>query len=242
MPRQPRLDLPGIPQHVVQRGNDRRPCFFQPIDRVRYLDELREAATRHGCAIHAYVLMTNHVHLLVTPAQAGRVGRMMQALGRRYVRYVNDRYQRTGTLWEGRYRSCPVQSDEHLLRCYRYIELNPVRAAMTASPADYPWSSHAAHALGRADPLLTPHPQYLALGADAPMRQAAYRAWVAAAVPPEELDLIRLRLQRQHALGSECFRTMIEERLNRRAGPASIGRPPKNRGQSALSRPRESAL
>ncbi|WP_319936646.1 transposase [Novilysobacter selenitireducens] len=156
MPRLPRIDLPHIPQHVVQRGNDRRPCFFQPIDHVRYLDELRTAATRAGCAIHAYVLMTNHVHLLVTPGAGGQVGAMMQALGRRYVRYVNDRYGRTGTLWEGRYKACPVQSDAHLLRCYRYIELNPVRAAMVAKPGDHAWSSYAANALGTRDALVTP--------------------------------------------------------------------------------------
>ena len=225
MPRQSRIDLPGVAQHVVQRGNDRRPCFFQSIDHVRYRDELREATTRAGCAIHAYILMTDHVHLLVTPTETGQVGTMMQALGRRYVRYINDRYRRTGTLWEGRYKACPVQSDDHLLQCYRYIELNPVRAAMAGTPADYPWSSYAANALGGTDPLLTPHPQYLALGADAPSLHAAYRAWVAAAVSPEELDLIRLRLQRQHALGTDRFRTLIEDQLRRSAGPAKIGRP-----------------
>ncbi len=132
MPRQPRIDLPGVPQHLVQRGNDRRPCFFAPIDRTRYLDELRDAACRYGCAVHAYVLMTNHVHLLLTPARTGCVSTMMQSLGRRYVRYINDRYRRTGTLWEGRFKACPVQSDDHLLRCYRYIELNPVRAGMVS--------------------------------------------------------------------------------------------------------------
>lgn len=227
MPRQPRIDLPGIPQHVVQRGNDRRPCFFQSVDHVRYQDELREAATRNGCAIHAYVLMTNHVHLLVTPHDSGQVGLMMQSLGRRCVRYINDCYGRTGTLWEGRYKACPVQDDAHLLRCYRYIELNPVRAVMVEAPNDYPWSSHGANAMGQPDRLLTPHPQYLALGCDAAARQAAYRAWVDDAVSPEELEVIRLRLQRQHALGTDRFRAMIEEQLQRRAGPAMIGRPRK---------------
>lgn len=173
MPRQPRIDLPGIPQHVVQRGNDRRPCFFEPIDHVRYLDELTEAAGRAGCAIHACVLMTNHVHLLVTPGDTGRFGQMMQALGRRYVRYINDRYCRTGTLWEGRYKACPVQCDDHLLRCYRYIELNPVRAAMVADPADNRWSSYAANALRRTEALLAPHPVYLALASEPPDRLEA---------------------------------------------------------------------
>ena len=232
MPRQPRIDLPGIPQHVVQRGNDRRPCFFQTIDHARYLDELREVSTRAGCVVHAYVLMTNHVHLLVTPSDTAQVGPMMQALGRRYVRYINDRYRRTGTLWEGRYKACPVANDDHLLRCYRYIELNPVRAAMVATPADYRWSSHAANAQGQPDPLLTPHSRYLALGLDEASRLAAYRAWVAAAVSAEELELIRLRLQRQHALGTDRFRAMIEDQLQRRAGPAKIGRPSKRAPRS----------
>ncbi|MDQ3289394.1 MAG: transposase [Pseudomonadota bacterium] len=227
MPRQPRIDLPGIPQHVVQRGNDRRPCFFQTTDRVRYLDELLETTVRAGCAIHAYVLMTNHVHLLVTPTDTGQIGQMMQSLGRRYVRYINDRYRRTGTLWEGRYKACPVQTDDHLLRCYRYIELNPVRAAMVATPVEYQWSSHAANALGQPDPSITPHPQYLALGFDQASRLAAYRAWVADAISDDELELIRLRLQRQHALGTDRFRAMIEDQLQCRAGPAKIGRPRK---------------
>jgi putative transposase len=151
----------------------------------------------------------------------------MQALGRRYVRYVNDRYHRTGTLWEGRYKACPVESETYLLRCYRYIELNPVRAAMVPAPDDYRWSSYAANALGAHDPLLTPHAAYLALGADAPARQRAYRALVAEALTPDDLELIRLRLQRQHALGSDRFQACIEAQLSRRAGPAKIGRPRK---------------
>ena len=150
---------------------------------------------------------------------------MMQALGRRYVRYVNDRYGRTGTLWEGRYKACPVQSDAHLLRCYRYIELNPVRAAMAAAPGDHPWSSYAANALGTRDALVTPHPQYLALGGDEAARLSAYRAWVAESVTPEELETIRNRLQRQQALGTDRFTAMIEEQLGRSIRPGRIGRP-----------------
>ena len=136
MPRSLRVDLPGVAQHVMQRGNDRRPCFFVEIDYIRYLQDLREIARREGCAVHAYVLMTNHVHLLMTPGATGSIGRTMQALGRRYVRYVNDRHGRTGTLWEGRYKACLVGTDQYLLRCYRYIEFNPVRAAMVARPED----------------------------------------------------------------------------------------------------------
>jgi len=137
VPRQPRLDLGGVAQHIVQRGNDRQPSFFTDVDRGRYLLELRKLSRGWGCAIHAYVLMTNHVHLLAKPRERGAIGRLMQALGRRYVRFVNDRHCRTGTLWEGRYKACLVASDEHLLRCYRYIELNPVRAGMVPVPSDY---------------------------------------------------------------------------------------------------------
>jgi putative transposase len=227
MPRPLRIDLPDVPQHIVQRGNDRRPCFFQPIDRLRYLDDLRDISRRAGCAVHAYVLMTNHVHLLLTPTAPGQVSHVMQALGRRYVRYINDRYRRTGTLWEGRYKSCPVESDDHLLRCYRYIDLNPVRAAMVADPAAFADSSYRANALGHPDPLLTAHAQYLALGATPAQRQQAYRAFVGAAISDDELDLIRQRLQRQHALGSDRFRAAIEAQLSRAAGPRKVGRPTK---------------
>lgn len=146
-----------MPQHVVQRGNDRQQCFFQEIAQVRYPDELREICLRENCAVHAYVLMTNHVHLLMTPSAQGRVARAMQSLGRRYVRYVNDRYRRTGTLWEGPYKA-------HLLRCCRYIELNPLRVRMVANPTHYQWSSCACNALAAADPLIRPHASYLSLG------------------------------------------------------------------------------
>ena len=235
MPRQPRLDLAGVPQHIVQRGNDRQPCFFSDADHHRYLGELREIVLREGCAVHAYVLMTNHVHLLMTPAASGQVARVMQALGRRYVRYINDRYRRTGTLWEGRYKACLVDRETYLLRCYRYIELNPVRAQMVADADDYPWSSFASNALGLSNPLIRPHPSYLALGTSLPERCQAYRALVLQGVAEEELDSIRLYLQRQHAFGSDRFRATIEAQLQRRAGPAKIGRPrkPERVGESA---------
>jgi putative transposase len=167
MPRQPRPDLADVPQHVVQRGNDRQPCFYATEDYRRYLAGLRESAIRYGCSVHAYVLMTNHVHLLVTPSSAGAVSRMMQWLGRQYVGYINGRYRRTGTLWEGRYKSCLVDTERYLLTCYRYIELNPVRAAMVADPADYAWSSYRTNAQALPDKVVVPHAEYLRLGADA---------------------------------------------------------------------------
>ena len=163
MPRQTRLDLPEVPQHVIQRGNDRQPCFFNETDYLRYRNDLREISLREECAVHAYVLMINHVHLLITPMAVGAVGRVMQSLGRRYVRYINDRYHRTGTLWEGRYKACLIEDGDHLMRCHRYIELNPLRAAMVADPSDYPWSSHQCNAFGVHDPLVSHHAGYLLL-------------------------------------------------------------------------------
>jgi len=172
MPRQPRLDVPGIAQHVIQRGNDRQPCFFRDVDRLRYLPNLREAANRRACAVHAQVLMTNPAHLLVTPSEAGAVGRMMQPRGREYVGYVNARYRRNGTLWEGRNRSCLVYSDAHPLTCQRYIELNPVRAGKVSDPAWHPWSSCHCHGLRACDPVLIPHPTWLELASTADARQS----------------------------------------------------------------------
>jgi putative transposase len=231
MPRSIRLDAPGVPQHVVQRGNDRQPCFFTDADYLQYRADLREAALREGCAVHAYVLMTNHVHLLMTPPRPGAVARVMQSLGRRYVRYVNDRYHRTGTLWEGRYKACLVDQDDYLMQCHRYIELNPVRARMIPDPRDYPWSSHRANAFGEHYSLVSPHPAYVALSADAAERRHAYRVLVMEAVASGEVEAIRRHLQRQHAYGSDRFRAAIERQLGRPAGPRKIGRPPKSASQ-----------
>jgi putative transposase len=227
MPRPPRLDLPSVAQHVVQRGNDRQPCFFTADDYRRYLRDLNEIARRQGCAIHAYVLMTNHVHLLVTPPAIGHVSRMMQALGRRYVRHVNHTYHRTGTLWEGRYKACLVASGAHLLQCHRHIELNPLRAAMVADPRDYPWSSHRHNAFGAPDPLIRSHPIYHALANGAEQRRVRYRAFVMHTVTPEETHAIRAHLQRQHLFGPDRFRRAIETQLGRTVGPRKIGRPRK---------------
>jgi len=134
MPRRPRIHLDDVPLHIVQRGHSRAPCFFAEEDYFAYLHWLGEALIEHQCTLHAYALMTNHVHLLLTPATTGCVSTMMQSLGRRYVRYINDRYRRTGTLWEGRFKACPVQSDDHLLRCYRYIERKRPATTPTSRP------------------------------------------------------------------------------------------------------------
>lgn len=216
MARLPRLDLPHVPQHIVQRGNNREPCFASEEDYSRYRQDLADAAAHCGCAIHAYVPMTNHVHLLVTGVARGAVSRMMQRLGRRYVVYFNAQYRRTGTLWEGRFKSSLIDSHRYLLTCYRYIELNPVRAAMAADPADYRWSSYRRNALGGEDSLITPHPLYLALGVSPSLRQDAYRALFKSALGDDELADIRNHAQQQKALGSPKFQAEIEALLKRR--------------------------
>jgi len=225
MARLPRLDLPGIPQHVVQRGNDRQACFADGADFARYRQELREASLKHGCAIHAYVLMTNHVHLLLTPAERGATSRMMQAIGRRYVGAFNARYRRTGTLWEGRFKAALVDSTRYLLTCHRYIELNPVRAGMVATPQGYRWSSHAHNAMGQHDPGIVPHEAYLALGRDECTRQHAYRQLFDEAPGREDIDGLRAHTLQQKAWGSEHFQRQIEVLTQRAAGVRPRGRP-----------------
>lgn len=242
MPRPPRLDLPGIAQHIVQRGNDRQPCFFTTENYRRYLHDLNEIAQREGCAIHAYVLMTNHAHLLVTPADFGCISRMMQALGRRYVRHVNRSYHRTGTLWEGRFKACLVASDAHLLQCHRYIELNPLRASMVADPRDYPWSSHRHNAFGEHDPLIRSHAIYRELAVDAQQRLARYRTFVMDEIDLKETDAIRAHLQRQHLYGPDRFRRAIEAQLGRTVGPRKIGRPCRAPESSEAPKGQESLL
>jgi len=225
MPRLPRLDLPGIPQHIVQRGNNRLPCFFRDADYLGFRADLREIAFSLGIAVHAYVLMTNHVHLLATPPVSGAISQMMQKLGRRYVRRINDTYGRTGTLWEGRFKSCLVDSETYVLTCYRYIELNPVRAAMVDSPDRYPWSSYLCNADQAHDPVITPHASYLALAPTAALRSQAYRELLAFAITNDDLASIRQYLQLQQALGTSRFQDAIEQQVARRARPGIPGRP-----------------
>ncbi|WP_284402101.1 transposase [Dyella lipolytica] len=227
MPRQPRIAIDGLTQHVIQRGNNRHACFLQEQDYRCYLQHLLEAAIQHQCGIHAYVLMTNHVHLLITPSAAPSLSKCMQSLGRRYVAYFNSTYRRTGTLWEGRYKSSVVDSQSYLLTCYRYIELNPVRAAMVACPSDYPWSSYHANAAGISDSLVQPHSEYIALGATPDARQAVYRDLFKHAIGDDVLDEIRAHVQQQRALGSHRFQAAIEAELGRVARVRPHGRPKK---------------
>lgn len=223
MARLPRLDLPGIPQHIVQRGNNRLPCFLDDEDRARYSQLLREALHATGCQLHAYVLMDNHVHLLGTPPEAGAMGRLMQKLGRQYVGLFNARHGRTGTLWEGRYKACLVDGTDYLLRCVRYIDLNPVRARMTDDPTSFPWSSCAGLCAQREDALLTPHPVQQALGAK------AYRDLLSEALNTEDLTAIRAYLQQQRAYGRDDFRAMVEAKTERFTSVRPAHRPVKSK-------------
>jgi putative transposase len=227
MARLGRYFLPDQPLHVIQRGNNRHAIFFAEDDHGRYRDWLAEAATDQGVAIHAYVLMTNHVHLLATPRHADSLPRMMQSLGRRYVGYVNHAYRRTGTLWEGRYRAAPIESEAYFLACSRYIELNPVRAGMVAHPRDYRWSSWRANARGAEDALVSEHALYRALGRSAAARQEAYRALFRAALGEAFLDELRAATNGGWALGSERFKQQIAKALHRRVSPLARGRPRK---------------
>ena len=225
MPRPPRYPLIGVPQHVIQRGNNRQPTFFTQDDFRFYRDCLTEAATHHHCEVHAYVLMTNHVHLLLTPRRAKAIAKVIQSLGRRYVQYINSTYQRSGTLWEGRYKASVVESETYLLLCSRYIELNPVRSKLVADPTEYPWSSYHWHALGKSDPLITDHAAYLGLGSTNEERHQAYRGLVRDQSDPARLQEIRDSLNQCRVLGSDRFKDEIEAALSRRVRPAKAGRP-----------------
>lgn len=221
MSRLPRLHVPGLPQLVLQRGNNGVSIFADDADFQQYREFLRNAAREAGLPVHAYVMMPNHVHLLLGPGEQGVVGSLMQSLGRRYVRYFNDRHARSGTLWEGRYRSTVIEPARYLLACYRYVELNPVRAGLATDAAHYLWSSCRHHLGFASDPLLTDHSLYWALGNTPFERQAAYRAILDAGEPPTELDAIRHAAHRGWMLGEADLETVP----NRRVGPLPKGRP-----------------
>jgi putative transposase len=227
MPRKPRFFVSGIPTHVVQRGNNRQAIFFAENDYRVYLDWIAEAARRWECAVHAYVLMTNHVHLLVTPQDREGISRLMQYVGRRYVPYINHAYGRTGTLWEGRFKSSLVQARSHLLACYRYIESNPIRAGMVEAAVDYAWSSYRGNALGEENPILSAHADYLALGRSDSERRRAYRALFATHLDQDTITQVRECLQTGTPLGNDRFRVQIEQALGRPVGFSRRGRPKK---------------
>jgi putative transposase len=223
-----------MPQHVIQRGNNRSALFVADSDYRFFRDCLRVACERHGCHVHAYVFMTNHVHLLMTPTSASSIAKVMQSVGRRYVRRFNDTHQRTGTLWEGRYKATLVDTEQYLLTCHRYIELNPVRAGLVPDPRRYPWSSHRANAFGASDPLVTPHERFHALGPDARTRRAAYRALFSDSPSDSTLGAIRDATNGGWALGSRRFRDEIASLLARRTLPALRGRRPRRKDENRV--------
>ena len=225
MARRARLLFAGIPQHLIQRGNNRQATFFAEEDYRRYLDWLFDAVKKYDCRIYAYVLMTNHVHLLASAERPYDLSRMMQHLGRRFVRYVNHVHCRSGTLWEGRFKAGLVDTDLYFLRCCRYIECNPVRAQMVAHPADYRWSSYRFHAHGAPDKLLSSHEEYDRLGGTAEQRQFAYRELFRSDLDASELTEIRDTVNSGWPLGSERFKDEIERALNCAARPPRRGRP-----------------
>lgn len=225
MARLARVAPVGVPQHIIQRGNNRQICFGSDDDFVVYLGWLKEYSTKYSVDVHAWVLMSNHVHLLCTPQAENAISQMMQALGRQYVRYFNYTYKRSGTLWEGRYKSCLVDAERYLLELYRYIELNPIRASMVEDPASYVWSSYQINALGKASSLCTPHNLYMRLGVDASERMQAYRDLFKSHVAGELLNDIRQAARTGMALGHERFKQKIEVLTNRRQTPQKRGRP-----------------
>lgn len=221
MARKPRPLLVGYPVHIIQRGNDRKACFFADEDYQFFRDSLAEFAPRFKCALHAYVLMTNHTHLLLTPEIPEGPSLLMKFLGQRYVQYINKTYRRTGTLWEGRFRLGVVQSEQYVLACYRYIELNPVRANMVEHPADYRWSSYGANGAGAPVPWLTPHDQYVALGRTGNERLLAYQSLFNSALNPEVLRQIRNAGHYGRAVGNSRFQEEIAYAQSRRAKPTT---------------------
>lgn len=225
MPRKPRFFLPGIPVHAVQRGHSREPVFFEDADYLAYLYWLGEAAERYQCDIHAYVLMTNHVHILTTHEDKKGISLMMQYVGRRYVPYINHTYGTSGSIWEGRYKASLISDEHYLLTCMRYIELNPVRANIVHTPGQYRWSSYRRNAQGKEDRLLVSHPLYLSMGQTVMSRLEAYKALFKDHIDEQNLSDIRTTLQTGTPLGSDCFKEKIERKLKMRVGQARRGRP-----------------
>jgi putative transposase len=216
--------VPGMPYHIVQRGNNREPCFLEPENYQFYLELWQTISLRYGVAVHAYCLMTNHVHSLATPEYSTSISNTMKVVGSRYAQYINCKYQRTGTLWEGRHRSSLVQSERYLLVCYRYIELNPVRAGMVKQPEEYQWSSYGTNGWGDRS-WLTPHQEYRRLGRGPNQRCASYRELFTNHVSDQDLSLIRKASHFCQPVSDDRFRILIEEKYGLRSGYMKHGRP-----------------
>lgn len=225
MARLPRLTVPGYPHHIIQRGNNRQAIFASAADYTALLALLEEHAREAKVAVHAYVLMSNHFHLVATPETAEGIPQMMQAVGRRYVRYFNQRQGRTGTLWEGRYRSTLIQAERYLLACMVYVDLNPVRAHIAAGPADYPWSSHAHYVGGATDRLVIPHPLYWELGNTPFAREVAYAELVRTGIHADQQAVLTDSALRGWALGDRDYMAELQRRTARRVEKTSAGRP-----------------
>lgn len=233
MARLPRLTVPGLPHHVLQRGNNRQPIVVDDTDRQTLLALLAEHAKACEVAIHAYVLMDNHFHLLATPRTEDGLPRMMQAVGRRYVRHFNDRHGRSGTLWEGRYRSTLLQAERHLLDCMVHLDLHPVRAGLCAEPREHAWGSHG-HCIGqRNDALVTPHALYWTLGNTPFAREAAYAQRVSAGLAPETRAALTDSVLSGWALGDPGFLAALQKRTPRRVAKAKAGRPTRAPGAAS---------
>ncbi len=227
MPRKARVYLPDMPYHVVQRGNNREACFYCEDDYQLYLELLKEYSVRYGVSVHAYVLMTNHYHLLLTPRESDSISRLMQALGSRYGFFMNKAHKRSGTVWEGRHKSSVVHEQAYLLKCYRYIELNPVRAAMVSSPEEYRWSSYGVNAWGDNSDTVVPHDEYLNLGNDKQARCFAYRELFRSQIDNNDLQTIRRAAHYSYPLGDSRFVEQIERLSGKGAGYPKRGRPRK---------------
>jgi putative transposase len=229
MARRPRIVLPDVPLHIIQRGNNRQACFDGDSDHLVYLDLLARYAKAAACAVHAYVLMSNHVHLLLSPSERDAPAKLMKMLGQRYVQYFNRRHQRSGTLWEGRYRSCLVQDEQYLLICQRYIELNPVRAGMATDPGGYRWSSFHANACGQRDNVITPHSTYKRIATNESARQKSYRALFEEALPQNMLVHLRHASNGNYTFGNQQFEQAVMRAAGRPAVPQQGGRRPSTR-------------
>ncbi|MBS1187662.1 MAG: transposase [Burkholderiaceae bacterium] len=234
MARTARLVIPNMPHHIIQSGNDRQSIFRDDADYLAFQAWLKDAARQFRVALHAYVLLPNQVHLLATPVDETGLARMMQWVGRYYVPYFNQKYSRSGTLWQGRFKTSVIESEQYFLPCSRYIEMKPVRTGLAANPADYRWSSFAHHVGDRPDSMITDHPLYWGMGNTPFEREAAYKAWILQPVPDGELDALSSAVAKGWALGSDEFKIALERRTSRRVRPGKKGRPRKQAdGQSA---------
>jgi len=230
MARLPRLVVPLQPHHIIQRGHDKQAVFRDAADHDIFLDWLKEGARRFKLAIHAYVLMPDHIHLLATPTDVDGLARMMQLVGRYYVPYFNQKYGRSGTLWQGRYKATVLDAEHYLLLCSRYIEQNPVRSGLVATPSDYPWSSYLHHIGAKQDALMTDHRVYWALGNTPFDREIAYKLQAEQALSRAETDLSSQATLKGWALGEEEFKATLEKQISRRVSPAKRGRPLRKKG------------